>query len=74
MKIVVINYDFRDVYTGKIHKAGTGKTEIMTDERIAEIKAVNPDFITVVGVVKDEEPETPKTAEAPKKSGKAGKA
>lgn len=66
MKIVVINYDFRDVYTGKIHKAGN--RENMTDERIAEIKTVNPDFVTVIGVVKDEEPETPK------KNGKAGKA
>ena len=66
MKIVVINYDFRDVYTGKIHKAGS--RENMTDERIAEIKTVNPDFVTVIGVVKDEEPETPK------KSGKTGKA
>ena len=53
MKYVLINHDFRDVYTGEIHRAGN--KEEMTDERIAEIKAVNPEFVSVIGLV----PETP---------------
>lgn len=53
MKKVLINADFKDRYTGEMHKAG--KTEEMSEERIAEIKEVNPNFISVVGNV--EEPE-----------------
>ena len=52
-KIVLVNVDFRDVYTGELHTAGS-KCE-MTDARIAEVKAVNPEFVSVIGVV--EEPE-----------------
>ena len=52
-KIVLVNVDFKDAYTGKLHKAGS-KAE-MTDARIAEVKAVNPEFVTVIGAV--EEPE-----------------
>ena len=53
-KLCLINVDFRDVYNPKeIYKAGDKET--FTDERIAEIKAVNPDFVTVIGVVEDEE-------------------
>lgn len=48
-KIVLVNADFRDVYTGELHKAGD-KCE-MTDARIAEVKAVNPEFVTVIGTV-----------------------
>ena len=50
-KIVLVNVDFKDVYTGKIHKAGS--KEKMTDERIAEIKSVNPEFVSVIGAVKE---------------------
>lgn len=52
-KIVLVNVDFKDAYTGKLHKAGS-KVE-MTDARIAEVKAINPEFVTVIGAV--EEPE-----------------
>lgn len=52
-KIVLVNIDFKDAYTGKLHKAGD-KVE-MTDARIAEVKGVNPEFVSVIGAV--EEPE-----------------
>lgn len=50
-KIVLVNVDFRDVYTGELHKAGS-KCE-MTDARIAEVKAVNPEFVSVIGTVEE---------------------
>lgn len=56
-KLVLVNVDFKDVYTGKLHKAGD--REEMTDMRIAEVKAVNPDFVTVVGSVEEEETPDP---------------
>lgn len=58
MKYVLINYDFRDAYTGELYPAG-GKRE-MTDERIAEIRSVNPEFVSVICTVpeKDEAPKT----------------
>lgn len=59
-KIVLVNVDFIDAYTGKMHKAGD-RVE-MTDERIAEVKAVIPEGVSVVGKV--EEPAAP--AEEPK--------
>lgn len=52
-KIVLVNVDFIDAYTGELHKAGD-RVE-MTDERIAEVKAVIPEGVSVVGKV--EEPE-----------------
>ena len=52
-KIVLVNVDFRDVPTGKMHMA-CDKCE-MTDERIAEIMAVNPEFISVIGTVAEPE-------------------
>jgi hypothetical protein len=52
-KIVLVNVDFRDVYTGELHMAGT-KCE-MTDARIAEVKAVNPEFVSVIGSVAEPE-------------------
>ncbi len=51
MKKVLINVEFKDRYTGKKHIPG--KTEKMTEARIAEIKEVNPHFVTVVGEVED---------------------
>lgn len=48
-KIVLVNVDFRDVYTGELHNAGD-KVE-MTEARIAEVKAVNPEFVSVIGSV-----------------------
>lgn len=50
-KLVLINYDFKDAYSGELHKAGD-KVE-MTDERIAEVKGVNPEFVTVVGIIEE---------------------
>ena len=55
MKKVLINIDFKDRYTGEMHKAGA--TEEMSEERVAEVKEVNPNFISVVGNV--EEPKKP---------------
>ena len=65
MKYVLINRDFRDVYTGAIHRAG--EKEQMTDERITEIKAFNPEFVSVIGIV----PEAEAEAETPKSKSKA---
>ena len=68
MKKVLINTDFRDRYTGKIHKAG--KTEEMTESRGAEIKEVNPELVTVIGdIPEDEKPDDGKA----NKSGDDGK-
>lgn len=59
MKKVLFNVDFIDRETGKMRKAG--KTAEMSEERVAEIKEVNPNFITVLGTVPkkkvDKEPE-----------------
>ena len=66
-KIVLVNVDFIDAYTGKLHKAGD-RVE-MTDERIAEVKAVIPEGVSVVGKV--EEPVTEgSTDEKPKRAKK----
>ena len=59
-KIVLVNIDFRDVYTGKLHKAGD-KVE-MSDERITEVRSVNPEFVSVIGTAeKAEKPKASKT-------------
>lgn len=50
MKEVLINVEFRDVYTGEVYTPG--KTYPMTEERVKEIKEVNPNFVTVVGTAK----------------------
>lgn len=50
-KIVLVNVDFIDAYTGEMHKAGS-RVE-MTDERIAEVKAVIPEGVSVVGKVEE---------------------
>lgn len=52
MKIVLINQDFRDAYNGNMHLAGT--KEKMTADRVTEIKAVNPEFVTVIGETPEE--------------------
>jgi RNA:NAD 2'-phosphotransferase (TPT1/KptA family) len=44
---VLINTDFIDAVTKKLRKAGT-KVEL-SEDRIAAIREVNPDFITVIG-------------------------
>lgn len=56
MKKVMINVSFKDRYTGELYTAGT--TAEMTDERVYEVKEVNPNFVTVIGYVEEpvEEP------------------
>ena len=49
MKKVLFNVSFKDRYTGEMNKAGA--TAEMSEERIAEIKEVNPNFISVIGNV-----------------------
>lgn len=46
MKTVLINIPFRDAHTDELYEAG--KTYPMSEDRIAEVKEVNPNFITVV--------------------------
>ena len=66
LKIVMVNVDFIDAYTGELHRTGD-KVE-MTEARIAEVKAVNPEFVSVIGTVEEPavepvaEPEKPKRA------------
>lgn len=64
MKKVLINVEFIDRYTKKKYKAG--KTAEMTEERVAEIKEVNPHFITVIGNA--EEPDENEKSEEKKDS------
>ena len=47
MKKVLFNVTFIDRYTGEERVAGT--TAEMTEERVAEIKEVNPNFLSVIG-------------------------
>ncbi len=56
MKKVLFNETFKDRYTGKLCVAG--KLAEMSEDRIKEIKEVNPNFVSVIGVV--EEPKAPK--------------
>ncbi len=65
-RIVLVNTDFRDRHTGEIHKSGS--TVEMSDDRIAEVKSVNPDFITVIGTVKKKKSSDAKTEEDPEDS------
>jgi chromosome segregation ATPase len=50
-KIVLVNEDFDDVYTGEHYKSGDNV--VMTDERITEVKGVNPNLVTVIGAAED---------------------
>ncbi len=78
MKTVLINVPFRDVYTGEMYTAG--KTYPMSEERVKEVKEVNPNFVTVVGnatveeVPTDEEPvEEVPTEEVPARRNRRNK-
>lgn len=64
MKKVIVNVPFIDRYTGETHKAD-GKPIEMTEERVAEVKEVNPNFITVIGNA-----EEPKKTDGKKTDGK----
>ena len=70
MKKVVVNVPFIDRYTGKMHKAD-GKPIEMTEERVAEVKEVNPNFITVIGNV--EKPDNAAEEKAKKEAEKKAK-
>lgn len=50
-KKVLINVTFKDRYTGKLRKAG--KTAEMSEDRIREINEVNPNFVSVIGNVEE---------------------
>lgn len=75
MRTVLVNVTFRDRYTDEVYVAG--RTYPMSEERISEVKEVNPNFITVIGTPKVEEPKAEETPdvegvekETAKKSGK----
>ena len=69
-KVVLINVDFDDIYDKNVrHTAGDEET--MTDERIAEIKAVNPALVSVVGAVEDEDAENVEELKAELEKAKA---
>lgn len=55
MREVLVNSTFEDKHSHK--KLEGGKTYPMTDARIAEIKEVNPNLITVLGESKEKSPE-----------------
>lgn len=55
MKKVIINTEFIDRHTKKKYKPG--KTVKMTEERVAEIKEVNPHLITVIGNAEERDAE-----------------
>lgn len=70
MKTVMVNQPFKDRYdTSKTYVAG--KTYQLTEERITEIRGVNPNLITVIGpsvaavesAEATEEPEIPEEPE-----------
>lgn len=76
MRTVLVNVPFRDKYTGEVYVAG--KTYTMSEERVKEVKEVNPNFITVIGAPKAEAPEVEEVEvadvevveEKPKRTGK----
>ena len=61
MNKVLINTNFIDANTGELHVAGTYAA--FTEERITEIKAVDPNFITIVGNAEGEIPSATPTVE-----------
>lgn len=69
MKKVVVNVPFIDRYTGELLKAD-GKPIEMTEERVAEVKEVNPNFITVIGNVEKPKQSDEKKADGKKADGK----
>lgn len=77
MKQVLVNVTFRDRYNSTVvYEAG--KTYPMSEERIKEVKEVNPNFITVVGNAAvtapvEEVPEEELVEEVPEEKPKKGK-
>ena len=66
MKEVLINISFRDKYTDKVYAAG--KKYPMTEERVKEIKEINPNFVTVVGEVKSSKSKSDKEKKTEEKN------
>lgn len=62
MKQVLVNVPFRDKYTGEMYAAG--KAYPMTEDRVKEVKDVNPNFITVIGNAAVEEAPVEEVQEA----------
>lgn len=54
MRTVLVNVAFRDRYTNELYVAG--KEYPMSEDRIKEVKEVNPNFITVIGLPEAAEP------------------
>lgn len=69
MKKVMINVDFIDAETGKVRKAGTKVN--LTEDRIAEIRAVNPELITVIGTVEEKKGKEPAQGNGAEENGQA---
>lgn len=51
MKKVLVNEGFKDKYTGQVYEAGNIYT--FSNERVAEVKEVNKNFLEVIGNVED---------------------
>lgn len=49
MKKVLVNVEFKDAYTGEHYKPG--QTIELSEERVAEVSAVNKNMISVIGNV-----------------------
>lgn len=65
MKRVVVNVGFIDVYTGENHKAGD--ILVMTEERIAEVREIDKNLISIVGNAPLEEESVEETEESVQK-------
>lgn len=65
MKNVLVNVSFRDAYTKEVYEAG--KTYPMKEERVAEVKEINPNLISVIGTVAPVQLDDGKTETKPKK-------
>lgn len=64
-KRVVVNVGFIDAYTGENYKAGD--ILVMTEERIAEVREIDKNLISIVGNAPAEEESVEETEEeAPK--------
>ena len=56
-KIVMVNVGFKDAYTGKEYVAG--KPIVLSEQRVAEVKEIDKNLISVIGNAE----ETPNEAE-----------
>lgn len=49
----MVNIPFKDAYTGKLYKAG--QKVKMSQERIAEVKEINKNLVSIIGNVETKE-------------------